>query len=220
MHCIEKRLRVGPSTLPLKKINLKHGAGADKVFIQNARLLCNAEGDVGRCAYGSAANEERPPPAGTVGTVHLDPTGEGPDDWYLTEQDGVVRALDPTHPEHKDTATVFTVGRYDAARGWRYPHLEIAYDECVPTWRANLSVSVKPMAVVGDAKVEELLSEAVFLGFGVLFFYCGAVFNYFLLLLNMVREKEHKLRTAMLMMGLSRGSLWASWLLYSVSTRY
>ena len=70
--------------------------------------------------------------------------------------------------------------------------------------------------MVGDEKVEALLSEAVFLGFGVLFFYCGAVFNYFLLLLNMVREKQHKLRTAMLMMGLSRGSLWLSWLLYSL----
>ena len=46
-----------------------------------------------------------------------------------------------------------------------------------------------------------MLAESVFLGFGVLFFYCGAVFNYFLLLLSMVREKEQHLRTAMLMMG-------------------
>ena len=51
-----------------------------------------------------------------------------------------------------------------------------------------------------------MLSEAVFLGFGALFF-CGAVSNYFLLLLNIVRIKQHKLRTAMLMTGLHRGSL-------------
>ena len=61
-----------------------------------------------------------------------------------------------------------------------------------------------------------MLAESVFLGFGVMFFYCGAVFNYFLLLLAIVREKEHRLRTAMLMMGLSRGSCWTSWLIYSM----
>ena len=44
----------------------------------------------------------------------------------------------------------------------------------------------------------------------------GAVFNYFLLLLAIVREKEHRLRTAMLTMGLSRGSSWCSWLIYSM----
>ena len=32
---------------------------------------------------------------------------------------------------------------------------------------------MKSMPVVGDAKVEEMLAESVFLGFGVLFFYCG-----------------------------------------------
>ena len=42
------------------------------------------------------------------------------------------------------------------------------------------------------------------------------MFNYFLLLLKMVREKQHKLRSAMLSMGLSRGSLWLSWLLHSI----
>ena len=63
-------------------------------------------------------------------------------------------------------------------------------------------------------------AESVFLGFGVLFFYCGAVFNYFLLLLSMVREKQQHLRTAMLMMGLSRGSLWLSWLAYVLRACY
>ena len=42
------------------------------------------------------------------------------------------------------------------------------------------------------------------------------MFNYFLLLLAIVREKEHRLRTAMLTMGLSRGSSWCSWLIYSM----
>jgi hypothetical protein len=35
-------------------------------------------------------------------------------------------------------------------------------------------------------------------------------------MLNIVREKEHHLRKHMLIMGLSRGSVWISWLIYSM----
>ena len=170
---------------------------------RGARLQCSPGNN---CAYDSPDLEGEAAPAGSLATAHLDPTGEGPDDWYL---------LQGAQDESKVS---FFVGRYDSPDnlGWGYKHLQLVAEFCRPDWRANLTVYTKAMPVVGDARVETMLAETVFLGFGVMFFYCGAVFNYFLLLLAIVREKEHRLRTAMLMMGLSRGSCWTSWLIYSM----
>ena len=135
---------------------------------------------------------------------------------------------------------VFYRLHYNRSAGWSrasrvytpfYPldisrELQRAMDEAIftvrgrvrfgPHWVANLVVHSRPMPVIADARVVDVLSESLFLAFGVLFFYCGSVFNYFVLLLSMVREKEQHLRSAMLMIGLSRNSLWLSWLIWAV----
>jgi hypothetical protein len=124
-------------------------------------------------SYNNAQYEEYSAPAEAISRAHLDPSGEGPDDWYLLDG-GVLQA--------EGGGRNLTVGRYDSGQlDWGWDQLQIVARVCKPNWRANLSVGVKSMPVVGDARVEEILAEGVFLGFGVLFFYCGAVFNYFML---------------------------------------
>ena len=79
----------------------------------------------------------------------------------------------PYHPD--DAEAGFRIIRYDspANPGWGWQHLELVTTFCRQDWRADVTVNMKSMPVVGDAKVEEMLAESVFLGFGVLFFYCG-----------------------------------------------
>ena len=199
-NCEETVINVGTSAAGNTSVVVR--IPPNEVY-SSARLQCSPGNN---CAYDSPDLEGETAPAETVSTAHLDPTGEGPDDWYLLQ--GAQDELQAS----------FFVGRYDSPDnpGWGYRHLQLVVEFCRPDWRANLTVYTKSMPVVGDARVEMMLAESVFLGFGVMFFYCGAVFNYFLLLLAIVREKEHRLRTAMLMMGLSRGSCWASWLIYSM----
>lgn len=199
-NCETTLVDVGPSSAGPKAFTVAVAPGQ---IYSSATLRC-ADGK--RCAFNDADYEGVAAPAGSIARAHLDPSGQGPNDWYLMP--GRATA----------TSRSFTVGRYDSAvhSGWTFDHLQLAVELCRPNWRANLQVQTKSMPVVGDEKVEELLGEGVFLAFGVLFFYCGAVFNYFLLMLNIVREKEHKLRNQMLIMGLSRGSVWLSWLVYSM----
>ena len=157
-RCVEKTLAVGTPAAGgslLKTLTVSHPG----TTLTNARLRC-----VGvACAYGSRANERRPAPGGAIARAHLDSTGRGPHDWYLATRPGGGGG-----GGGGNSTTEFTVGRYDSMPrlGWTTP-LEIVYDQCFPDWTADLNVSTKSFPVVGDEKVEKLLSEAVFLGFGV-----------------------------------------------------
>eukprot|EP01112_Ceratiomyxa_fruticulosa_P017197 TRINITY_DN5316_c0_g1_i2.p1 TRINITY_DN5316_c0_g1~~TRINITY_DN5316_c0_g1_i2.p1 ORF type:complete len:892 (-),score=168.99 TRINITY_DN5316_c0_g1_i2:62-2737(-) len=51
--------------------------------------------------------------------------------------------------------------------------------------------------------------------YGGLFFYCGSVFFFVILLYQIVFDKEHKLRQGMAMMGLKASSYWASWFVWT-----
>eukprot|EP01043_Picozoa_sp_COSAG02_P058023 COSAG02_NODE_7149_length_3156_cov_1.175990_2_plen_640_part_00 len=199
-NCEETVIEVGTSAAGNESFDIP--VPPNEIY-NSARLQCSPGNN---CAYNSPDLEGETAPAGALSTAHLDPTGEGPDDWSLMQG------------AQDESEVSFYVVRYDSPDnpGWGYRHLQLVAEFCRPDWRANLTVYTKSMPVVGDARVETMLAETVFLGFGVMFFYCGAVFNYFLLLLAIVREKEHRLRTAMLMMGLSRGSCWTSWLIYSM----
>ena len=108
--------RCTPRTVAVGSLAVTPASGSDpaKTFrvthpgavVQNPQLRCT--NDRGGCAYGSRANERRRPPAGAVSTAHLDPTGLGPHDWYLSSRN-LSMAGD------LDGAVEFTVGRYDSA---------------------------------------------------------------------------------------------------------
>lgn len=51
--------------------------------------------------------------------------------------------------------------------------------------------------------------------YGILFFYCGGMFFFIILLYQIVYEKEHKLRQGMRMMGLRGSIYWAAWFIHS-----
>ena len=155
--------------------------------LTRARLQCGAGKN---CAYDNRELEGHPPPNGSISTAHLDPSSEGPGEHTHASlphfRDLLIRggcgvdlpddwALVPAPYHLDDPEAGFRIIRYDspANPGWGWQHLELVTTFCRPDWRADVTVNMKSMPVVGDAKVEEMLAESVFLGFGVLFFYCG-----------------------------------------------
>ena len=159
-RCFRKTIEVGATAAGevVKTFTVAH----TDATLANLRLRCSDAS----CAYESHSYERRPAPTAAISTAHLDPTGRGPHDWYLT------RRTVQIGQNGADRSEQFTVGRYDHVTpvGWSTA-LAIEYDECHDGWTADLNVTTKSFPVVGDEKVENLLSEAVFLGFGVLFFY-------------------------------------------------
>jgi len=59
------------------------------------------------------------------------------------------------------------------------------------------------------------LSFSAVKSYGALFFYCGSMFFFIILLYEIVYEREHKLRQGMRMMGLKSSMYWLAWFIES-----
>jgi len=76
---------------------------------------------------------------------------------------------------------------------------------------ANITVARRTYPVVSW----NVSAEDVVASYGVLFFYCGMMFSFVIIIYQLVYEKENKLKQGMLLMGMEPTAYWTSWFVFS-----